>query len=347
MKRLLLLVAALALVVGLGAPYAAARTAEPVAQDDAAKKEEAAAYKAWYDANAAKKYAEAVPLAKAYIEKFPSGQYAGYLNQWLGSLPILRVQLNEAVTKKDRAETITIIKKILAVKDLAEQDRFEYLWFITADLLASELFAQQPNFSHAAEITEFSNELLPMIKAGKKPAQAKDWNQPKVVAYLHSGLASIERNSKNTEKELVHLKAALEAEPANAAAAFACGKIHYDRYGVVANKFSAFPDADRLAAEDKKPEAKPEVVTALDEVNKEADATIDCWARYLGATTGQDNNTRNQVKAAVETLYKFRHDDKLDGLQQLIDKYKPASAAAPAPASSNTGAAKPPAQTQQ
>jgi len=347
MKRSLILFAALTLVVGLSASLASARVAQPVVQDDAAKKEHDAAYKAWYDANAAKKYAEAIPLAEAYLEKFPSGQYAGYLTNWVNSLPILRIQLAEAVNRKDRAETITLIKKILAVKDLAEQDRFEYMWFVTADLLQSEIFATPPNFSHAAEVTDFSNQLIPMVKAGKKPTNAKDWKAEQVCAYLHNGLARIEGNNKNTDKELEHYMHALECEAANTIASFSCGKIHYDRYGVAANKFSSFPDADRLAAEDKKPEAKPEVVAALNEVNKEADATIDCWARYLGATASQgENGTRTQVKNAVETLYKFRHDEKLDGLQQLIDKYKGSPAPAPS-TSSNSGAAKPPAQTQQ
>jgi hypothetical protein len=349
MKRLLLLVAALALVVGLSAPYAAARAEQPAAQDDAAKKEGMAAYKLWYDANQAKKYAEAVPLAKAYLEKYPSGQYAGYLTTWVNSLPILRIQLNEAVTRKDKAETIKLVKQILAVKDLAEQDRFEYLWFVTADLLQNELFASPQNFSHAAEVTEFSNQLLPLVKAGKKPAAVKDWNQAQVVAYLYTGLASIEDRNKNADKALENYKNALDAQPANAVASFACGKIHYERYGVAANKFSAFPDADRLAVEDNKPDAKPEVKAAFEEVNKAADATIDCWARYLGATMGQNNATRTQVQTAVETLYKYRHDDKLDGLQQLIDKYKGGGTPSPTPSSAgtNSGTAKPPAQTQQ
>jgi len=85
MKKSLILSAAFAIAVLSALASALAsqpHSSEPVpgaiAVQDAAK-EEADAYKAWYDANAAKDYAKAIPLAKAYIEKFPNGQYAKYL----------------------------------------------------------------------------------------------------------------------------------------------------------------------------------------------------------------------------------------------------------------------------
>src|SRR5262245_54283027 len=85
-----------------------AASARPVRQDDEAKKAEAAAYKAFYDASTAKDYAKAVPLAKSYLEKFPSGQYSKYFNDWLGSYPILRVQISVAVQEKNKPETLRL-----------------------------------------------------------------------------------------------------------------------------------------------------------------------------------------------------------------------------------------------
>jgi len=85
MKRLLTVVAALALGLALFASFASASTTAPLAA--AQEQAEADAYKAWYDANAAKDYAKAMPLAKAYIEKFPTGKYTEYLKKtWIPSI---------------------------------------------------------------------------------------------------------------------------------------------------------------------------------------------------------------------------------------------------------------------
>jgi hypothetical protein len=76
------------------------------------------------------------------------------------------------------------------------------------------------------------------------------------------------------------------------------------------------------------------VKTALDEVNAQADAVIDCWARFLGLTAKNNTYgaTRDQVFKAATDLYKYRHPDSPDGLQKLIDQY---SNSAPASASNN------------
>jgi lipopolysaccharide biosynthesis regulator YciM len=193
-------------------------------------------------------------------------------------------------------------------------------------------------------VIEFSQQILPMVEAGKKPQNVKDWKQNVVVAYLYQTLATIEDYKKNADKALEYHTKALTADPANAASAFACGKIHYDRYGAATKAYQAFPDADQAAAADKKPDAKPEVVAALDKVNKEADAVIECWAKFLALTTTNPPPARAQVEQAVTSLYKYRHNDSTEGLQQLIDKYKsggPTTSTPPQP--SNTGAAKPPA----
>src|SRR5438552_3041489 len=87
MKRSILMMSVFTFSLALLVPYASARATMPeavshdssvrttmreaVAQDpDPA---EAAAYKAWYDANQLKDYAKAMELAKAYLEKFPNG----------------------------------------------------------------------------------------------------------------------------------------------------------------------------------------------------------------------------------------------------------------------------------
>jgi hypothetical protein len=54
------------------------------------------------------------------------------------------------------------------------------------------------------------------------------------------------------------------------------------------------------------------------------DRLIDTDAHFIALSDGnaQLANIRQQELQYLETNYKFRHDGKTDGMQQLIDKYK-------------------------
>jgi len=113
MKKSLIMMAALMFSLALFVPLASAKTIVPgpIAQDPTP--EEAAAYKAWFEANQAKDYPKAMELAKGYLEKFPSGKYADYLkNKWIpGMDPFF---FNKAVEAKNVPEIIRIGKAVLA-----------------------------------------------------------------------------------------------------------------------------------------------------------------------------------------------------------------------------------------
>lgn len=348
MKRLLILIAALALTLGAFTSYASAMTSQPVAQDDEAKKAHDALYKEWYAANVTEKnYAKAAQLAKQYIEKYPSGQYAAYMTQWYGSLPILRVRFKAAADEKNKEQMIEVGKMIIANKDAQEQEKFEYLWFLGADLIQNEVFASTPNYSHAAVVMEFTPQIITMVKAGKKPAAITPdkWKQNTVVAYLNQALGAIEENNKNNDKALAYYSEALASDPSNIAASFACGKIHYNvKYPALAEEFRKFTDAEQIAASENKPDAKPEAKAAYDRLVKETDAVLECWGRYLAQTAGQDNPTRQQVEKAVKDLYDYRYKS-MDGYDKFIEKFKTGgTTATPAtpPAQSSQTTAKPP-----
>ena len=105
--------------------------------------------------------------------------------------------------------------------------------------------------------------------------------------------------------------------------------IHQDRYLKAVEKYQAMPEAEKTA-----PEPKPEVKAALEDVNKTADAVIDCWARFLGMTATKNDfgPVRGQVEKALAELYTYRHPESPDGLQKLIDHYR-TGATTPPPAS--------------
>ena len=89
----------------------------------------------------------------------------------------------------------------------------------------------------------------------------------------------------------------------------------------------AVPDADRLATP-----PKPDVQGVVDRVNRQADAVIDCWTRFV-ALTATDNpygETRASVEKALGELYRYRHPEDPEGLQKLIDARRGATPTTPA-----------------
>ena len=308
-----MLVSVLALLVPIASARISLRVAAGAAQDAAAKeKEEGEAYKAFFDANQARDIPKAVGFAKAYLEKFPDGKYAGYLKGWVR--PHL---FNEALTGKKTDEMIRIGKEVLA----AEPENLDYLYLMAVTIRTNELSASPLNYSHAAEAADFSQRAIRLIEAGKVPSVVpKDnWKQGPILAMLYQTTGLVEVKNKNTDKALDLYKKAATLDPANPSYFLGIGSIYQEKYAAAATKYQAFPQPDREAAE-----PKAEVKAALDEANTNADMVIENWARFMALTAGSDpwKPTRDQVNGALKTIYDYRHPNDADGLQKLIDKFK-------------------------
>jgi hypothetical protein len=333
MKKLLMVVAVLTFSLALFAPLSRAKTApvDTVAQDPA--KEEADAYAAWYTAYKAQDAAKTLELGKAFVQKFPTSKYADFIKKdFAREYGIL---FNEAVKAKNTAEIIRVGREVLA----SDPDNLDYLTAISIQIRQNELFATPPNFAHAAEAAEFTERAIRLLEAGKIPtgADPAKFNKNVTLAYFHQTLAVIYEHDKNVDKALAEYDKAAVVDNTNAAYFFQCGRIHNDKYAAAAQKYDALqkkvdaiPDADRNAAEPK-PEVKAamdEAKAALAEVNSQADAVINCWARFLGLTAqnNQWGETRGRIEKALTDLYKYRHNDSTDGLQKLIDQNRPAPA---------------------
>ena len=337
MKRSLLLISILTFSVALSAQFAVARTMtrEAVVQDQA--EAEAAAYKAWYDANTAKDYAKAMDLAKAYLDKFPTGKYAGYLkDKWI---PQMRGYFfNQAVQPKNMSDMLRLGKEVLA----SDPDNIDYLWVMINQLRVRELYGTPADFSHASDYADFVQRVSRLVEAGKMPTGVKDFKKDATLAFLNYDLGVIEAHNKNIDKAIEYNTKAATLDPTAPAYYFACGSLHQQKYASAAQKYQAYPEADQAAVNDNKPDAKPEVKAALDEANKQADAVIDCWAHYVALTTGKKDYdaVRGKVETELGKLYNYRHPDSPAGLQKLIEQYRTG-----APPASSSTSAKPPEST--
>ncbi|HEU4387704.1 MAG TPA: hypothetical protein VFV34_07905 [Blastocatellia bacterium] len=302
---------ALFLVTAMAAKPAAMKSQEEPS------KEEADAYKAWFDANAAKDVPKAMELAKAYLQKYPNGKYAKYLKETF--IPRTRGGLfNAAMNSKNTGEMIRICNEALA----DDPDNLDYLYLMAYTLRTNELFASPPNFSHGSEAATFSERAIKLIEGGKVPnVVPKDkWNKNTTLSWLYQNLAVVDAGAKkDNDKALTHFAKASELDPTEPYNFLAVGSIYQGRYLEATKKFQALPEDQRNA-----PDPKPAQVQALlDGVNKAADDVINTFARFLAVTTNNASyaQQRSSVEKVVTELYKYRHPESPDGLQKLIEQY--------------------------
>jgi hypothetical protein len=329
MKKSMVLMAVLGMMLALSVPFVSAKTQEAKPRD------EAAVYKEWFDANAAKDYPKALGFAKEYLEKYPTGNYAAYLKKW--KVQVRAHMFNEARKAKNIAEEIRLGKEALA----ENAEDLDYLYLMTIDMRANEMEASPANYSHAAEVADFSQRAISLLEASKPSNVIKPENAKAALAYLYQTSAMVEAKNGNQDKALEKYKKSSSIDPANgilnAQNYLALGVIYQAKYGAAAKKFEALPK-EKKEADPPDAEAK----AALDDVNAQADQVIENWGRFLALEDSKKYGaTRDNVDKAHIDLWKFRHDDKLDGRDEYINKFKSGTAPSGTPASSAAATTKP------
>jgi hypothetical protein len=326
MKKSLVLTAVLGMVLALSVPFASARASQDPSP------EEAAAYKAWYDevAKPQKDPAKIYQLSKEFIAKFPNSKSAATVKPYVASA---RGQLfNKYRTDKNIGEQIRLTKEALE----ENPENLDYLYLMTIDIRTNEMEAATPNYSHAAEAADYSARAAKLVEAGKPANVFKPEAAKAVLAYLYQTSAMIEAKNKMDDKAIELYKKSSATDPTNGILNtqnyLALGVIYQLRFAAAADKYKAIPEekksADPLDAETK---------AAFDALNAQADAVIDVWARFLALPdSAKYGKIADNVKTEFIKLWKFRHDDKEDGWQEYVNKFKPAAASGATPASTTT-----------
>ena len=273
--------------------------------------EEGDAYKAWYDANAAGDLEKAYPMAKAFIEKYPSNQYSKYLKEtWL---PGARTNLfNKALGAKNVSDMIQWGNEALT----DDPNNVEYLNLLSYGIYNYEIIGKK-DFAHGKELTDYNTRLMTQIEAGKIPAGfAKDasWKKNVFLGALNQQLGVVASQKGDDAAALEAYQKASALDPKNSYNYLQIGYITYKtKYKPAADKFGAFPPEKKNAAE-----PEPEVKAALDDLNAQTDKVIDNWAHYIALESSPDAS----VKDGLANLYKFRHPDTPDDWKKLVDQYK-------------------------
>lgn len=285
----------------------------PSARAQEASADETVLYQTWFGANSQGMQDKALETAQAYLEKFPKGQYAAYLKNWLLG-PKLQA-FNAALQAKNTDEMIKVGRDILK----ADPENLSIHYGIAFNLRRLELAASPANFAHAKEAIEFSNSALKLIEAGKVIEGGK-FNKDASTAILYQIQALVAVDAKNNEEGIALYTKSSASDPGNVGVVaynlLALASLHKAPYDAAVGVYRAFPEADRQAA------TSPEVKAALDAVYAKADPLIDAWGRFVALTRARNvaAETREQVLGSLKTVYGTRYAGDVTGLEPLLTK---------------------------
>ncbi|MFI5170406.1 MAG: hypothetical protein ACHQM7_08615 [Vicinamibacterales bacterium] len=288
-----------------------ARPAPCVAQE---VQDEAAFYRAFHEASQANDNAKAVEAAKAYLEKFPTGQYAAAVKQWQDAQRL--TQLDAAIKEKRTADMIKAGQDILA----ADPENLIVIYALAFNIRRNELLASPPVFTNAAAAVDYAKKGIALVESGKTLNGVANFDKNATLAWMTQILAINEgKNGSETEAIKLYEKstALAPADPLVGRNLLAIVSLRQGQYGELAKAYNALPEADRGAAE---PNA--EVKAAREALNVEADALIDSAAAFVayGRAKGLSPAIVDRVNEVLETVYKnrFPEDAALDGLKKVL-----------------------------
>jgi len=287
--------------------------ATPAARAQEASADETVLYQTWFGANSQGMHDKALEAAQAYLDKFPKGQYAAYLKNWLMG-PKLQA-FNAALQAKNTDEMIKVGRDILK----SDPENLSIHYSIAFNLRRLELAASPASFAHAKEAVEFSNSALKLIEAGKVIEGGK-FNKDASTAILYQVQAIVAVDAKKNDEAIALYTKSSASDPGNVGILaynfLALASLHKAPYDAAVGVYRAFPEADRQAA------TSPEVKAALDAVYAKADPLIDAWARFVALTRARNvaAETREQVLGSLKTVYGTRYVGDTTGLEPLITK---------------------------
>jgi tetratricopeptide (TPR) repeat protein len=290
-------------------PAAAPVAAQEVVQD------EGYFYRAFHDATQSGDTAKAFAAAKAYLEKFPSGQYAEAIKQWQTGTRM--AELDQAIKAKRAPEMIKVGREILA----SDPDNLNVVYALAYNLRRDELLASPPVYTNAAAAVEFANQGIALVEGGKTLTGVANFDKNATLGWMTQILAlGATHAGKDEDAIKLYEKSSSYAPddvPLAARNMFSVVALRQSRYGELAKAYNAMPEADRSAAE---PSA--EVKSAKQALDQEADALIDAAAGFVAYARSKSlaPATIDRINQLLETVYKnrFPEDTALDGLKKIL-----------------------------
>ena len=307
------LAAAAAGMMLLAVAFALASPPPVVAQE--VVQDEGAFYRAWHTASQAGDNVKAMAAAKAYLEKYPTGQYADFIKKWIG--PAQMTVLDATIKEKRTADMIAVGREILA----GDAENLNVLYALAFNVRRNELLASPQKFDHAADAKEFAQKAISLVEGGKTLVGVQSFDKNATLAWLYQTLAIVAGNAGSPAEavQLYEKSSALAPEDVAIRGRNLLNVITMQQssYSEAAKAYNALPEADRAAAEP--PEAVKAARAAL---NAEADRLIETASTFVafGRAKNLPATTVDRVNQMLQTVYKgrFPEDTTLEGLNKML-----------------------------
>jgi len=175
--------------------------------------------------------------------------------------------------------------------------------------------AKKREAKFAQQSLQYGSKAIEMIEAGKKPESFDDarWGEYRSrwlpVLYQSLGLLSMMTGNKPDARAKLDKAASLNAkDPFNFVL---IGSMLNDEY-------------QQLAQQHKAASPGPLKDSILNQAHTKLDEVIEVFAHAVGLSEGNAGyqQLHDQLLQDLQAYYKYRHNGSVDGLQQLIDKYK-------------------------
>jgi hypothetical protein len=204
-----------------------------------------------------------------------------------------------------------------------DTDDLDDLYSRVLDIRTTELDRKPPNYSRAVQALDYSLRAIRLLETGATSAAINGGRVNPVTAFLYQTAAIVEARNGNHEQALKYFRKSSATDPGNGNLRtrndLGVGKVCMEKYAKVAKQYAELPEARKTA---ETPDS--EVTALLTEVNARADDIIEAWARFLASPKSvKYAEIRVKVEDAVRELYKFRHHESVEGLQELINSYRP------------------------
>jgi hypothetical protein len=174
--------------------------------------------------------------------------------------------------------------------------------------------AKQKNGKFVTAGEQYGTHAIELIEANKKAADMSDatWKEYKdLLPRLYQSIGILGMVKGDRAATLTRLTKASELDPKDPFNYLLISGALNDEYEDAAKRYQAMAEG-------------PVKATELQKVLATLDRVIDSYAHFVALSEGnaQLATIRQQEMQDLEKYYKYRHDGKTDGLQQLIDKYK-------------------------
>jgi hypothetical protein len=251
-----------------------------------------------------------------YLQKFPSGKYAEYVQK---NIAASRYQMfKQALDAKRWNDAIGVANEAFA----AGQNEFVYAYQLAYASLA-DLTSQGANSPLVGKASGWAERAAKFVESGKMPegGNAAEWEKAKpatlATLYRIQGIDKLFQTAQSKPTDPAAYEPTIELLNKSATHADKDATTYYfisqarnAQYALWVNRYSALTDEQKTT---------PEGEALLANVNKAADSLIESYIRVLAYGS---NNTalKSTIEPALADVYKYRHPETPDAWRDEVQK---------------------------